>query len=328
MTTSPCKGGFIGLGIMGAPMAGHLAAAGHPLFVHTRGRMPAAIADCAATPCEDAQTVAERADIIFIMVPDTTDVQAVLFGERGVAAGLTNSPGNPSGRVGKTVVDMSSILPIATKQFARRINELGCDYLDAPVSGGEVGARNASMSIMVGGDAAVFERVKPLFERMGKNITRVGANGDGQTAEVANQIIVALNIEAVAEALLFAARAGADPAKVRQALMGGFAASRILEVHGERMVKRSFDPGFRIALRQKDLNLALASARELSVSLPNTATAQELFNQRKIAAASVRKPPRRGDVDGLQCARPQGRSRDAQRVIESLVSLFRLERYW
>jgi len=196
-------------------------------------------------------------------------VAKVLFGDDGVAHGLSK---------GKTVVDMSSISPMATKDFAKRIGELGCDYLDAPVSGGELGARNAALTIMVGGTEAAFERVRPLFEAMGKNITLVGANGDGQTCKVANQIIVALNIEAVGEALLFASKAGADPAKVRQALMGGFAASRILEVHGERMIKRTFDPGFRIELHQKDLNLALSSARTLGISLPNTATAQELFN--------------------------------------------------
>ena len=269
MTTLPQKIGFIGLGIMGAPMAGHLIAAGHQLFVYTRGRVPDSIASTSATQCTSAQGVAERADIVFLMVPDTPDVEAALFGERGVASGL---------KAGKTVVDMSSISPIATKEFARRIEALGCDYLDAPVSGGEVGAKNATLSIMVGGEATVFERVRPLFELMGRNITLVGDNGDGQTAKVANQIIVALNIEAVAEALLFAARAGADPARVRAALMGGFASSKILEVHGERMVKRTFDPGFRIELHQKDLNLALSSARALGVSLPNTATAQELFN--------------------------------------------------
>jgi 2-hydroxy-3-oxopropionate reductase len=269
MTTSPLKIGFVGLGIMGAPMAGHLIQAGHQLFVFTLGKMPEAIAASPATQCTSARGVAERADIIITMVPDTPDVEAALFGESGIAAGLSK---------GKTVVDMSSISPIATKTFARKINDLGCDYLDAPVSGGEVGAKNATLSIMVGGDEAVFAKVKPLFELMGKNITLVGGNGDGQTAKVANQIIVALNIEAVAEALLFAAKAGADPARVRQALMGGFASSKILEVHGERMVKRTFDPGFRIELHQKDLNLALSSARALGVSLPNTATAQELFN--------------------------------------------------
>ena len=278
MTSSPQKIGFIGLGIMGAPMAGHLIAAGHTVFVHTRSKVAPAIAESRATQCTTARGVAERADIIFTMLPDTPDVERVLFGDEGVAAGLRAGAPGTDGRTGKVVVDMSSISPIATKDFAARIQALGADYLDAPVSGGEVGAKNAALTIMVGGEEAVFERVKPLFALMGKNITLVGGNGDGQTAKVANQIIVALNIEAVAEALLFAAKAGADPAKVRQALMGGFAASRILEVHGERMVKRTFDPGFRIELHQKDLNLALSSARALGVSLPNTATAQELFN--------------------------------------------------
>ncbi len=274
MTSQALKIGFVGLGIMGTPMAGHLIKAGHQLFVFTLGKMPEEIANGSATQCVNARGVAERADIVFVMVPDTPDVEAALFSQDGIAAGLKGAAAG----VRKVVVDMSSISPIATKTFAQKINALGCDYLDAPVSGGEVGAKNATLSIMVGGPDAVFERVKPLFEVMGKNITLVGGNGDGQTAKVANQIIVALNIEAVAEALLFAARAGADPARVRQALMGGFASSKILEVHGERMVKRTFDPGFRIELHQKDLNLALSSARALGVSLPNTANAQELFN--------------------------------------------------
>ena len=213
--------------------------------------------------------MAQNADVIFLMLPDTPDVEKVLFGPNGVAEGLSK---------GKTVVDMSSIAPLATKEYAKRVNEVGCDYLDAPVSGGEVGAKGASLTIMVGGPEAAFNRVKPFFELMGKNITLVGGNGDGQTCKVANQIIVALTIEAVGEALLFASKAGADPAKVRQALMGGFAASRILEVHGERMVKRNFQPGFRIELHQKDLNLALAGARALGLSLPNTASAQQLFS--------------------------------------------------
>ena len=261
--------GFIGLGTMGRPMAGHLLAAGHRLFVNTIGDIPADLAAVGAIACATGRDVAARSEIVFIMVPDTPDVEAVLFGEHGVAAGMTP---------GKIVVDMSSISPLATKAFARRINELGCEYLDAPVSGGEVGAKAASLTIMVGGSESAFETVKPLFSLMGKNTTLVGRNGDGQTTKVANQIIVALTIEAVSEALLLASRAGADPAKVRQALMGGFAASRILEVHGERMINRAFTPGFRIELHQKDLNLALASARELGISLPNTATAQELFN--------------------------------------------------
>jgi 2-hydroxy-3-oxopropionate reductase len=262
------KIGFIGLGIMGAPMAGHLRAAGHELFVNTRSKVPTALGDAGAIACGSPKEVAERAEIIFTMVPDTPDVEKVLFAESGVAAGLSK---------GKTVVDMSSISPIETKAFAKRINELGCDYLDAPVSGGEVGAKAASLTIMVGGPEAAFERVLPLFQLMGKNITRVGGNGDGQTTKVANQIIVALNIAAVGEALVFASKAGADPAKVRQALMGGFAASRILEVHGERMIKRTFNPGFRIGLHQKDLNLALQGARALGVSLPGTAHAAQLM---------------------------------------------------
>ena len=269
MTSQPLKLGFIGLGTMGAPMAGHLIQAGHQLFVHTLGKVPAPVAGSSATVCTSARGVAERADVVFTMVPDTPDVESALFAENGVAAGLSK---------GKIVVDMSSISPIATKAFAQRINAIGCDYLDAPVSGGEVGAKNATLSIMVGGPQATFDAVKPLFELMGKNITRVGANGDGQTAKVANQIIVALTIEAVGEALLFASKAGADPAKVREALMGGFASSKILEIHGERMIKRTFNPGFRIELHQKDLNLALSGARALGLSLPNTATAQELFN--------------------------------------------------
>ena len=263
------KLGFIGLGIMGAPMAGHLLAAGHELFAQSHGGVPAELQEQGAKVCADAREVAQQADIVFVMVPDTPHVADVLFGANGAAEGLS---------AGKTVVDMSSISPIATKDFAQRINALGCEYLDAPVSGGEVGAKAASLTIMVGGSEATFAKVKPLFELMGKNITLVGGNGDGQITKVANQIIVALNIEAVGEALLLAAKAGADPAKVRQALMGGFANSRILEVHGERMVKRTFDPGFRIELHQKDLNLALTTARQLGVSLPNTATAQELFN--------------------------------------------------
>jgi 2-hydroxy-3-oxopropionate reductase len=268
MSTSPLKLGFIGLGIMGAPMALQLLKAGHTVFVSTRGKLRPEIADAKATVCKTAREVAQQADIVFTMVPDTPDVAKVLFADDGVAAGLSE---------GKTVVDMSSISPIETKAFAERINALGCDYLDAPVSGGEVGAKGGTLTIMVGGPEAAFERVKPLFELMGKNITLVGGNGDGQTCKVANQIIVALNIAAVGEALVFASKAGADPAKVRQALMGGFAASRILEVHGERMVKRTFAPGFRIGLHQKDLSLALAGARTLGVALPQTAGAAQLM---------------------------------------------------
>jgi 2-hydroxy-3-oxopropionate reductase len=261
--------GFIGLGIMGKPMALNLIKGGHQLSLYSRSGVPAELTAAGGTACHSGKEVAQRADVIITMVPDTPDVEKVLFGEDGVAAGLSG---------GKTVVDMSSISPIETRKFAARINDLGCDYVDAPVSGGQVGAQNAALTIMAGGPQAAFDRVSPLFALMGKNITLIGDNGAGQICKVANQIIVALNIEAVAEALVFASKAGADPAKVRQALMGGFASSRILEVHGERMIKRTFDPGFRIELHQKDLALALSGARMLGVSLPNTATAQALFN--------------------------------------------------
>ena len=261
--------GFIGLGIMGRPMAHNLIKGGHTLILHSRSGVPADLVEAGGRACATPKEVASNADVIITMVPDTPDVESVLFGANGVAQGLSQ---------GKTVVDMSSISPMATKQFAKRVNELGCEYLDAPVSGGEVGATNGTLSIMVGGNEATFGRVRPLFELMGKNITLVGGNGDGQTCKVANQIVVALTIEAVGEALLFAAKAGADPTRVRQALMGGFASSRILEVHGERMIKRTFDPGFRIELHQKDLNLALSGARALGLSLPNTSTCQELLN--------------------------------------------------
>ena len=262
--------GFIGLGIMGAPMAGHLLDAGYAVVTSDhRKPPPQELAAKGLKAVAGHEAVAKAADIVIMMVPDTPQVADVLFGERGVAGGLSK---------GKLVIDMSSISPIETKEFAKKINALGCDYLDAPVSGGEVGAKAASLTIMVGGDEKAFERAKPVFERMGKNITLVGGNGVGQTTKVANQIVVALTMEAVAEALVFASKAGADPAKVRQALMGGLAASRILEVHGERMIKRSFAPGFRIELHQKDLALALEGAKALGVALPNTSTTQQLFN--------------------------------------------------
>ncbi len=263
------KVGFIGLGIMGVPMAGHLIAGGNELFAYDRSKQSQELADAGATFCASSTEVAQNADIIIMMVPDTPHVEDVLFGENGVAAGIS---------AGKIVVDMSSICPISTKEFAKKINDLGCEYLDAPVSGGEVGAKAGTLTIMVGGNEAAFNAVKPLFDLMGKNITLVGGNGDGQTTKVANQIIVALNIQAVSEALLFASKAGADPAKVREALMGGFASSKILEVHGERMIKRTFNPGFRIELHQKDLNLAIQGGKSMGISLPNTAMAQELMN--------------------------------------------------
>jgi 2-hydroxy-3-oxopropionate reductase len=237
------KIGFVGLGVMGAPMAGHLLNGGHELHIRGRSKIPAQLRDAAATVCSNAAEVGSAAEVIFLMLPDTPDVEEVLFGPNGVASAL--SPG-------KAVVDMSSISPIATQEFARRIQALGCDYIDAPVSGGEVGAKAASLTIMAGGSKESFDRIQPLLVLMGKNIVHMGDVGTGQITKVANQIIVALNIAAVSEALVFASKAGADPAQVRQALMGGFAASRVLEIHGERMINRNFNPGFRIALHQKD----------------------------------------------------------------------------
>lgn len=262
--------GFIGLGVMGRPMAANILHGGHALAVHTRTRstIPQALIDAGATVLDNGRDVARASDIIITMVPDTAAVETVLFGADGVAAGLG---------AGKVVVDMSSISPVATREFASRINALDCEYLDAPVSGGDVGAAAASLTIMVGGRQSAFDRCKPIFELLGKNITLVGGNGDGQVAKLANQIIVGLTIEAVGEALVLASRAGADPKKVRHALMGGFASSRVLEVHGERMIERHFEPGGRIALHQKDLGLALETARELGVALPGTALAQQLF---------------------------------------------------
>lgn len=262
--------GFIGLGIMGKPMAGHLLDAGHR--VHVYDVVPESVEELVskgATGCSSSKEAAQKSDVIFIMVPDTPDVEAVLFGKDGVAEGV---------KPGAIVVDMSSISPIATKEFAKRLDGMGVRMLDAPVSGGQVGAQQATLSIMVGGQPEVFEQIRPYFELLGKNIVHIGGNGDGQTCKVANQIIVALTIEAVSEALLFTSKAGADPAKVRKALLGGFAQSRILELHGERMIKRTFAAGFRIRHQQKDLNLALQSARSLGLSLPGAALAQELLN--------------------------------------------------
>jgi 2-hydroxy-3-oxopropionate reductase len=253
--------GFVGLGVMGTPMATNLAKAGHELYLY-RGRE-----GLDGTHCTSAAEAAAEAEVVILMLPDTPDVENALFGPEGVAEGI---------KPGTLVIDMSSISPTATKEFARRLK--GCDYLDAPVSGGEVGAQQATLTIMVGGEPEVFDRAKPLFETLGKNITLIGGTGAGQTAKVANQIVVGLTIEAVAEALLFAEKAGADPAVVREALMGGFAQSRILELHGQRMVEQTFDPGFRIRLHRKDLALAIQAAAELDLALPNTAATQQLMN--------------------------------------------------
>lgn len=265
--------GFIGLGIMGKPMAGHLIKSGHRLFLHSRSGVPKDLLALGGEDFSSPRLVAQHADVIITMLPDTPDVEKVLFAENGIVEGLQSQASSA-----KIIIDMSSISPLKTRQFAERIVQLGCDYVDAPVSGGDVGAQNATLTIMVGASTAIFEKIKPILGLMGKTVTHVGENGAGQICKVANQIIVSSTIEAVAEALLFASKAGADPEKVRQALLGGFAASRVLEVHGERMIQRRFEPGFRIELHQKDLDIALESASALGVSLPNTATVRELFS--------------------------------------------------
>jgi 2-hydroxy-3-oxopropionate reductase len=262
--------GFIGLGIMGTPMALHLLKAGHALAVH--GRRPETmtlLTEAGAIGCGSPREVAERAEVIFVMVSDTPDVERVIFGPGGVIEGA---------RPGSVVVDMSSIAPLATRDMARRLAEKDVAMLDAPVSGGQIGAQNATLSIMVGGKPEVFERVLPLFQLMGKNIVHVGDNGAGQTAKVCNQVVVAGTVLAVSEALLIATKAGVDPAKVRQALLGGFAGSKILEVHGQRMLDRNFTPGFKAKLHQKDMKIALLTAHELGLALPTTATAAEYLN--------------------------------------------------
>ena len=265
------KIGFIGLGIMGKPMAGHLIKGGHTLFLQTRSGVTEDMKARGGIVCATPKEVAQRADIIITMLPDTPDVEKILFGENGVVEGLM-----PKAEQRKIVVDMSSISPMETQKFATKLNELGYDYVDAPVSGGDVGAQNAKLTIMVGASEAVFAKVKPILDLMGANVSLIGENGAGQICKIANQIVVSLAIEGVAEALLYVSKAGVDPEKVQTALMGGFAASKALEVHGGRMINRRFEPGFKIDLMQKDLNIALSSASALGVSLPNTASTHEL----------------------------------------------------
>ncbi|HET8541796.1 MAG TPA: 2-hydroxy-3-oxopropionate reductase [Anaeromyxobacter sp.] len=261
--------GFVGLGIMGRPMAANLLAGGHRVHLSSRSGVPDDLVRAGGVRCACGREVAERAEVVFAMVPDAPDVERVLFGRDGVAEALA---------AGKVFVDTSSTSPIATKALAARVAALGAEYVDAPVSGGDVGAREATLTIMVGASDAAFARVRPLLALMGRNVTHVGPVGAGQTTKVANQIVVALTIEAVGEALLFAAKAGVDPAKVRQALLGGFASCRALEIHGLRMIERNFEPGARVELHQKDLENALQGAKAMGLALPGTANAQQLFN--------------------------------------------------
>jgi 2-hydroxy-3-oxopropionate reductase len=262
--------GFIGPGIMGAPMALNLMKGGHRLWVYAR-RPEAAqkLVAAGATLCVSPAEVAQHADVIFSIVSDTPDVESVIFGEQGVAS---------KARRGTVIVDMSTISPTATKFFAERLAAQGIEMLDAPVSGGETGAINGTLSIMVGGEADVFERVKPLFECMGKNIVHIGDHGAGQVAKACNQIVVAVTIEAVAEALTFARKNGVDAAKVRAALMGGFAGSKIMEVHGKRMLDNDFKPGFKVGLHQKDMRIVMETAHQLGVALPAASLVAQHLN--------------------------------------------------
>ena len=262
--------GFIGLGLMGRPLARHLAAAGHSL--HLWARRPEALAafdDLAVTRHASPAEVAAHADIVITMVADAPDVEAVALGEGGLASGA---------RRGLIHVDMSTIAPAAAQRIGARLEALGVDFLDAPVSGGETGAINATLTIMVGGKAEIFERVKPLFEKMGKSITLIGGTGAGQVAKACNQILTGVGVAAVAEALNFATKSGVDAAKVREALLGGFAYSRILENHGQRMLDRNFKPGFKSWMHQKDLRIVMEEAHRLGLALPSSAATAQMFN--------------------------------------------------
>ncbi len=270
-TLSGIKIGFIGLGLMGRPMSLNLQRAGAELVIYNRSRgvvdeLVGVGMEAAASP----KDVVERVPIIVLMVPDTPAVERVLFGNDGMAHGL---------QAGTIVIDMGTTAVTATRNFAQRIKAKGADYVDAPVSGGQVGAEAATLAIMVGASEEAFARVQPIFKVLGKNITHVGEVGAGQVAKAANQIIVGLTIGAVAEALGLAQRAGVDPAKVRQALAGGFAASRILEVHGLRMVDQTFDPGGKATTQRKDLAQALELAQELGIELPATALNRDLYDK-------------------------------------------------
>lgn len=261
--------GFVGLGIMGKPMARNLLRAGYPLVVHNRSRP--AVDQLVAEGAVDggsARGVAEQSDVVITMLPDTSDVERVTFGPDGLTEGF---------RPGAVLVDMSTISPVATRAMAARLQERGVRMLDAPVSGGQRGAEEGTLSIMVGGDAETVERVQPLFHVLGKNIVHVGPTGAGQVCKACNQLVVALGILAVSEALVLAQRSGVDPAKVRQALLGGFAASRVLEVHGQRMLEGNHEPGFRARLHHKDLRIALETGREAGAVLLATAVAHELL---------------------------------------------------
>lgn len=262
--------GFIGLGIMGKPMARNLVAAGYPLTIHNRSRGAVEeLADVGATPAGSAREVAATSDTVITMLPDSPDVEAVVLGLDGVAEGI---------REGALYIDMSTILPAVSRRVATALSERGVDAVDAPVSGGEPAAREGNLSIMAGGTVSAVERARPIFEVLGKATTHIGPPGAGQVAKAANQVVVALTIQAVSEALVLARKAGVDPARVRAALLGGFAQSRILDLHGQRMLDGEYDPGFKLRLHRKDLAIALQIGREDQAVLLATAQVAELMD--------------------------------------------------
>ena len=266
--------GFIGLGLMGRPMALHLEKAGHTL--HLWARRPESLAPFAAVNAKTHASpaeVAQHAEVVIVMVADAPDVEKVCLGADGLASGasLKNAPG-------LIVVDMSTINPNAARNIGLRLAEQGIDFVDAPVSGGETGAINAALTIMVGGKAEAFARVKPLLEKMGKSVTLIGDSGAGQVAKACNQILTGVGVLAVAEAFNFAAKSGVDPAKVREALLGGFAYSKILENHGQRMLDRNFKPGFKAWMHQKDLRIIMEEAHRMGLMLPSAAATAQIFN--------------------------------------------------
>ena len=264
------KVGFVGLGIMGKPMALNLIKGGHSLCVYARrAEAMKPLQDAGANPCSSPKEAAEKSEVTIVMVSDTSDVEEVVLGTNGLIHG---------GKRGSVAVDMSTISPVATREMALKLAAKGIEMLDAPVSGGEVGAINGTLSIMVGGKPDVFSRVKPLFECLGKNIVLTGGNGAGQVTKACNQIVVALTIEAVGEALTFARKNGVDPAKVREALLGGFANSKILEVHGKRMLDNEFKPGFKVRLHQKDMRIVMETAHKLGLALPGAALVTQHMN--------------------------------------------------
>jgi 2-hydroxy-3-oxopropionate reductase len=262
--------GFIGLGLMGRPMALHLAEAGHRL--HLWARRPASLTPFAGTLAVAHDSPAEMAaasEVVFTMVADAPDVREVILGANGVADGA---------RAGAIIVDMSTIAPAAAQDIGRQLAARQLHFLDAPVSGGEVGAIQATLTIMVGGEEAAFARVRPLLACLGKSVTLIGASGAGQVAKACNQILTGVTVAAVAEALHFAQRSGVDAARVREALLGGFAYSRILENHGQRMLDGNFAPGFKAWMHRKDLRIVLEEAQRLDLMLPNSAATAQMFN--------------------------------------------------